>query len=144
VEELLAERGVAVTHETIGQWVRTRPIPSYGGRWERGTTRRGWSSPTSSPVTQWPLRHVLLKTEHRRHKGLNNRAENSHLPKRQRERRMQRFKSPEQAPRFLEPFSTVCNHFRLRRHRPTADAYRQLMGEQRQIWREVTAVPAAR
>jgi len=57
---------------------------------------------------------------------------------------MQRFKSPEQAQRFLEPFSTVCNHFRLRRHRLTAAAYRQLMDEQRQIWREVTAVPAAR
>jgi hypothetical protein len=30
---------------------------------------------------------------------------------------MQRFKSPEQAQRFLETFSTVCNHFRPRRHR---------------------------
>jgi putative transposase len=90
------------------------------------------------------LRRVLPKAEHRRHKGLNNRAENSHLPTRQRERRMQRFKSPEQAQRFLEPFSTVCNHFRLRRHRLTADAYRQLMGAKHQIWREVTAVLAAR
>ncbi len=90
------------------------------------------------------LRCVLPTVEHRRHKGLNNRAENSHLPTRQRERRMQRFKSPEHAQRFLEPFSTVCNHFRLRRHRLTAAAYRQLMDEQRQIWREVTAVPAER
>ena len=53
-------------------------------------------------------------------------------------------KSPEQAQRFLEPFSSVCNHFRPRRHRLTATAYRSLMDEQRQIWREVTAVPAAR
>jgi putative transposase len=65
------------------------------------------------------------------------------LPTRQRERRMQRFKSPEQAQRFLEPFSSVCNHFRPRRHRLTATAYRRLMNEQRQTWREVTAVPAA-
>ena len=57
---------------------------------------------------------------------------------------MQRFKSPEQAQRFLEPFSSVCNHFRPRRHRLTATAYRRLMDEQRQTWREVTAVPAAR
>jgi putative transposase len=90
------------------------------------------------------LRRVLPNSEHRRHKGLNNRAENSHLPTRQRERRMQRFKSPEQAQRFLEPFSTVCNHFRPRRHRLTASAYRQRMEEQRQTWREVTAVPSAR
>jgi putative transposase len=57
---------------------------------------------------------------------------------------MQRFKSAEQAQRFLEPFSTVCNHFRPRRHRLRATAYRRLMDEQRQIWREVTAAPAAR
>jgi hypothetical protein len=54
------------------------------------------------------------------------------------------FKSPEQAQRFLEPFSSVCNHFRPRRHRLAATAYRQLMDEQRATWREVTAVPAAR
>jgi putative transposase len=90
------------------------------------------------------LRRVLPNSEHRRHKGLNNRAENSHLPTRQRERRMQRFKSAEQAQRFLEPFSSVFNHFRPRRHRLTAIAYRRLMDEQRQTWREVTAVRAAR
>ena len=36
-----------------------------------------------------------LNIEHRQHKGLNNRAENSHLPTRRRERIMKRFKSPE-------------------------------------------------
>jgi len=45
-------------------------------------------------------------------RGLNNRAEELHLPTRQQERRMQPSKShPEQAQRFLEPFSTVCSHF---------------------------------
>jgi len=38
--------------------------------------------------------------EHRRHKGLNNRAENSYQPTRERERRMRRFKSPGHAQRF--------------------------------------------
>jgi putative transposase len=32
--------------------------------------------------------------EHRSHKGLKNRAENSHLPLRKRERVMRRFRSP--------------------------------------------------
>jgi putative transposase len=53
------------------------------------------------------LRRVLPNTEHRRHKRLNNRAENSHRPVRKRERAMQRFKSPEQAQCFLETFSEV-------------------------------------
>jgi pimeloyl-ACP methyl ester carboxylesterase len=48
------------------------------------------------------IKRVLTKTEHRRHKRLNNRAENSHRPVRKRKRAMQRFKSPEQAQQFLE------------------------------------------
>ena len=42
-----------------------------------------------------------LQVEHRQHKGLNNRAENSHQPTRRRERIMKRFKSARQAQRFL-------------------------------------------
>jgi putative transposase len=201
VEELLAERGVAVTYETIGQWVRKfgpvfaqelrlrgrrpgdklhldevalkingrrhwlwRAVDQHGfvvdilvqNRRDQHAAeafiRRavgGWDYMPRVVITDklasYPpaLRRVLPKAEHRRHKGLNNRAENSHLPTRQRERRMQRFKSSEQAQRFLDPFSTICNHFRPRRHRLTAAAYRRMMDEQRQTWREVTAVPAA-
>jgi putative transposase len=36
---------------------------------------------------------VMPSVEHRKHKGLNNRAENSHQPTRRRERQMKRFKS---------------------------------------------------
>jgi putative transposase len=39
-------------------------------------------------------REVLRGVKHRQHRCLNHRAENSHQPTRQRERRMQRFKSP--------------------------------------------------
>ena len=42
-----------------------------------------------------------LQVEHRQHKGLNNRAENSHQPTRRRERIMKQFKSARQAQRFL-------------------------------------------
>ena len=38
-------------------------------------------------------RAVMSSVEHRKHKGLNNRAENSHQPTRRRERLMKRFKS---------------------------------------------------
>ena len=82
------------------------------------------------------LKRVLPGTEHRRHKGLNNRAENSHRPVRKRERVLQRFKSPEHAQRFLEPFSAVCNHFRPRRHLLPAEQYRQIRTERFQQWRE--------
>jgi putative transposase len=83
---------------------------------------------------------VLTNTEHRRHKRLNNRAENSHRPVRKRERAMQRFKSPEQAQRFLDTFSAVCNHFRPRRHRFSAERYRQIMRDRFQQWREIACL----
>ena len=46
-------------------------------------------------------REVLPGVEHRESRYLNNRAENSRRPTRQRERQMQRFKSMRQAQRFL-------------------------------------------
>jgi putative transposase len=46
-------------------------------------------------------RDIWPGVAHRQHRHLNNRAENSHQPTRQRERRMQGFKSPGHAQRFL-------------------------------------------
>ena len=50
---------------------------------------------------------------------------NSHQPTRQRERRMQRCKSPGHAQRFLSAYGPIAQHFRPRRHRFAAPAYRQ-------------------
>jgi putative transposase len=89
-------------------------------------------------------REILPSVEHRQHRYLNNRAENSHQPTRQRERRMQRFKSPGRAQRFLAAYGPIASHFRPRRHRFSATAYRQEMGQRFQVWREVTGLaPAA-
>ena len=46
----------------------------------------------------------------------NNRAENSHQPTRRRERKMQRFKSPGSAQRFLSIHAAVQNTFNVQRH----------------------------
>jgi putative transposase len=62
--------------------------------------------------------------EHRRHKGLNNRAENSHQPTRRRERQMKRFKSARHAQRFLSAHDQINNLFRLPRHLMPATDYR--------------------
>jgi putative transposase len=56
-------------------------------------------------------RQVMPEVEHRSHKGLNNRAENSHLPFRRRERAMQGFRSPRYLQRFVSVFSAVRNLF---------------------------------
>ncbi|ANY77145.1 transposase [Microvirga ossetica] len=57
-------------------------------------------------------RAVMPGVEHRQHRGLNNRAENSHQPTRRRERIMKRFKSAGQAQYFLSVHEQVANLFR--------------------------------
>ncbi len=89
------------------------------------------------------LREVLPSVEHRRHKGLNNRAENSHQPTRERERRMRRFKSPGHAQRFLAAYGPIAAHFRPRRHRLTAEAYRETSAERFRTWHAVTGTQLA-
>ncbi|MEW2491850.1 IS6 family transposase, partial [Streptomyces sp. NPDC048411] len=68
---------------------------------------------------------------------LNNRAENSHQPTRQRERAMKGFRSSGAAQRFLAT-SRISSHFRPRRHLITASDYRTEMTERFRIWKTVT------
>lgn len=56
-------------------------------------------------------RDVMPSVEHRSHKGLNNRAENSHVPLRKRERMMQGFRTVGGLQRFISVFSAVRNLF---------------------------------
>jgi putative transposase len=79
-------------------------------------------------------REMLPSVEHRQHRYLNNRVENSHQPTRQRERRMQGFKSPGHAPRFLAACGPIAQHFRLQRHLLSASAYRQEMRQKFDSW----------
>src|SRR5712664_3438009 len=82
-------------------------------------------------------REILPGVEHRQHRYLNNRAENSPQPTRQRERRMQRFKSLGHAQRFLSAYGPIAQHFHPPRHRLSAPAYRQEMRNRFQVWQEI-------
>jgi putative transposase len=88
-------------------------------------------------------KQVLKSVEHRQHKGLNNRAENSHQPTRTRERRMRKFKSPGQAQRFLSAFEPIRSHFHPKQHQLTAYRYRQQLRQRFQNWREVVGLKSA-
>ncbi len=85
-------------------------------------------------------REVMPSVEHRKHKGLNNRAENSHQPTRKRERQMKRFKSAGQGQRFLSAHDGINNLFLLRRHHVPAVQYRAVRTQAFQTWGEVTGV----
>jgi putative transposase len=62
--------------------------------------------------------------EHRRHRGLNNRAENSHQAMRRRELQKKWFKSARHPERFLSSHDQIDNLFQLRRDYVSASEYR--------------------
>ncbi|MEH6739881.1 MAG: DDE-type integrase/transposase/recombinase [Sulfitobacter sp.] len=92
VEDLLDERGIIVSHQTIREWADK--LRSYG-------------------VAK---REVMSGVEHRSHKGPNNQAENSHQPTQKRERVMKWFKSPAHSQRFLSTHDPIADLFLLPRH----------------------------
>jgi len=200
VEELLAERGVVLTDETVRQWCRKfgqvsanqlrRRRPRPGDTWHLDevcsaingvqhflwravdqdgnvldilvqrrrnkaaakkffrTLLKGRAYVPRVVITDKRAsygaakREVLPSVEHRQHKRLHNRAEHSHQPTRERERRMRRCKSPGHAQRFLAAYGPIASHFRPRRHRLTAESYRQTRAERFATWRAVTGTPA--
>ena len=84
---------------------------------------------------------IMPDIEHRQNRYLNNRAENSHQPTRVRERQMKRFKSSEQAQRFLSVFESINAPFRLRRHLLSATRHRLLLNHSFHLWNK-TALAA--
>jgi putative transposase len=201
VEEMMMERGVLVSYETIRVWCRTfgqtyanvlrRRRPRPGDRWHLDevfikiggkthylwravdqdgvmldvlvTSRRDATAATrffrkllrgsrsvprvlvTDTLASYPVAHrrLIRGVEHRRSKYLNNRAENSHQPTRQRERAMKRFTSPGSAQRFLSAFSGISSHFRPRRHRLAAERYRREIAVRFTTWNQVTGLATA-
>ena len=181
VEELLAARGITVSHETARQWARKFGQP-FANRIRRRLPRVGDKGHLDEVVLKIGVKHWLWRAadqtgivldvlvqrrrdkkaakrllrkqlkkqmraprvmitdklasygaarrevmpgiEHRQHKGLNNRAKNSHQPTRRRERQMKQFKSAGQAQRFLSAHDQINNLFHLRRDHVTAAEHR--------------------
>lgn len=86
-------------------------------------------------------RQIMPAVEHRSHKGLNNRAENSHLPLRKRERAMQGFRSPGRLQRFTSVFSAVRNLFVPPRSRRSALATHLHRLQAVAAWKSAAGVP---
>jgi putative transposase len=169
VEEMLLERGIVVSYETIRRWAR-KFGPDYTKRFRRKPARsddiwhldevvitiagrKHWlwravdqdgyvldeivQTRRNTKAAKRLLTRLLQKqglkpkrlitdklgsygaakkqvmpgVEHRSHKGLNNRAENSHVPFRKRERILQHFRSAGALQRFVSVFSAVRNLF---------------------------------
>ena len=144
VELLLAERGVTVSYETIRRWCL-----SFGQDVADRLRRR-----RPKPGQAWHLDEVFLRINGEQHylwravdqPGvlLDNRAENSHRPTRRRERQMQRFKSSDQAQRFLCAHGSIYGHLRPRCHLMTAHDHRRSRGKALRIWQQETCAHSTR
>ena len=85
------------------------------------------------------LSELGMRARHITGGRINNRAENSHLPIRQRERRMQRFKSAGAAQRFLSTHAAIYNTFNVQRHLISRRTMRQFRAAAMDRWDAMTA-----
>ena len=90
-----------------------------------------------------PCAELLSNTVHRRDKGLNKRAENSHQSTRARERRMRGFKSARHAQRFLSIFGMITGLFGVGRHLLSAPNYGVALSRRFAEWGDLVGLPAA-
>jgi len=82
---------------------------------------------------------IGLSARHEQGLRKNKRAQNSHQSMRRRERKMQRFRSPGSAQRFLSVHAAVHNTFNVQRHLTSRRTLRVLRYEAFQTWRAATA-----
>jgi len=78
-------------------------------------------------------------TDHRARKGLNNAIEGSHRPARKREKIFGKFKSHQQAQRFLAAHDQINLLFRPRRYQLNATSYRHARSNAFSLWAVYTA-----
>ncbi len=71
---------------------------------------------------------------------MNNRAENSHLPLRRRERVMSRFRSPRSLQKFVAVHATAYNHFNRDRRAASRDRFKRDRDAALAEWRRLVAV----
>jgi transposase-like protein len=84
----------------------------------------------------------LTRAAHTRRKRGNNRAERSHVPVRRRERKLQGFKSPRSAQRFLSLHAATYNVFTVPRHLVSARIHRLFRAEAFEARRNAAGIAA--
>jgi len=201
VEDLLHERGIDISHESIRYWWnRFGPIFASEIRKKRSTNHRNWTQ------WRWHLDEVFVRINGETHylwravdhegevlesfvtkrrnraaalrflrkamkrhgqpkvivtdrlksyraamnvvgnadrqetgRWLNNRAENSHLPFRRRERAMQKFRSYKTLQKFVSIHASVHNHFNKDRHLENRETFKEYRSAALAEWRQLVA-----
>jgi putative transposase len=151
VEELILERGVVVSYETVRRWCL-----KFGQTYANALRRR-----QPGPGDKWHLDEVFIKINNEQ-KHLWRAVDQdgnildilvpqgpeqpgreqppAHQTARTRERAMKGFRSTGAAQRFLSAFSGISPHVRPRRHLMTAPNYRAEMTVRFELWDQVTSI----
>ena len=143
VEDLLAERGIQVSYESIRQWCG-KFGPEYAAKLFFRKLLKGQGTEPCRLITDklrsYGLAHrvVMPSVVHDTTRYANNRAELSHESTRQQERQMRRFKSGTQAQRFLAVHARVGNLFRVGCHLLRAANHRLMRSRAFVEWNAVT------
>jgi putative transposase len=85
------------------------------------------------------FKEIGLSADHEQGVYQNNRAEVSHQPLRRRERKMQRFKSPGSAQRFVSMHAATYNTFNVQRHLISRRTLRTFRAQAMADWNAATA-----
>lgn len=92
-------------------------------------------------LKSYPAAMKELGNQDRREMGrwLNNRAENSHLPFRRRERAMQRFRQMKSLQKFASVHASIHNHFNSERHLVDRETYKARRSAALAEWQNLAA-----
>jgi putative transposase len=92
-------------------------------------------------LKSYPAAMTELGNQDRREMGrwLNNRAENSHLPFRRRERAMLRFRQMKSLQKFASVHASIHNHFNSERHLVDRQTYKARRSAALAEWRNLAA-----
>lgn len=85
------------------------------------------------------LNDLNIVIPHETGRWMNNRAENSHLVFRRRERAMCHFRSASSLQKFVSIQGQVQNHFNTQRHLINRDSHRRIRSESLREWRSLAA-----
>ncbi|WP_180900395.1 IS6 family transposase [Martelella soudanensis] len=148
VEEILLERGIDVSYETVRRW-----IANFGPQIASNLRR-----PQARPGDVWYLDEVVVKCagtkfwlwrvvdqhgtvlEEVLQKRRDKRAENNHLPFRKRERTMQGHRSPGALQRFVAMHSATRNCFSVPSRRRAAQTIRYHRLEAFDAWKTAACI----
>lgn len=199
VQDMLAYRGIFVTHKTVHEWAEKfgrayagnilRRTPCLGDKWHldecvisiKGEKHILWRAVDQDGFVLEVLvqkrrdtkaaKHFILKLlsgqgysprvmvtdklgsygaanreiglsvcDHRQHKGLNNRAENSHQPIRRRERIMKRFKSARHVQKFASIHDPIYNMHYFPRNKFSSANHREFHQAATNMWCEIACL----